>query len=483
MGKAKKRSKGSSGGDSGGATTTWDSAHHSLRQEQQANKRYKKQQQRQEEGEGEGEGKQPVKEDKHQVKEERRFKLTAKLTHDSREKREGAKLRLNITKTQREIETLRERLRKWDNAEEQERLDEEERKRKEPPKKKGRLGPESWKLKGAARPAWMVNEFDVRYECPHLKAHEKAREKAKRVQNLLILYKGKFGQQFADNDLSYPYRRQLLALLMQYGLLNKEAKKYKTARTALLECLDLDGIQHPITNARCHLMRLYLQVNRPQSVHELWNTRLSAAGNQETSVWVLYSVALVEYIRWNDFGESTRQQAEQALLRAFAGNPLCAYYLAFADFFHQYMEYTDDIEDADDPLGQAIEYCHDEQMGMWMGTEGALQWVQDTLLRAKADFDWNRRLEMIEAEQKANGEDDQNGEEEDEEESQEDQADLLMFVGMFRTTMEMLEANGSLARVPPAIVEDAKDNNQQSEGQEKKDQESEEGEGSPDDSD
>ncbi|CAB9530133.1 expressed unknown protein [Seminavis robusta] len=479
MGKNKKRSKGSSGGDSSsGATTTWDSAHHALRQEQQANKRHKKQQQRQEGEEGEGQ----VKEDKHQVKEERRFKLTAKLTHDSRVKREGAKLRLNITKTQREIETLRERLRKWDNAEEQERRDEEERKRKEPPKKKGRLGPESWKLKGAARPAWMVNEFDVRYECPHLKAHEEAREKAKRVQNLLVLYKGKFGQQFTDDDLSYPYRRQLLALLMQYGLLNKEASKFKTARTALLECLDLDGIQHPITNARCHFMRLYLQVNRPQSVHELWNTRLSAAGKQETSVWVLYSVALVEYIRWNDFGESTRQQAEQALLRAFDGNPLCAYYLAFSDFFHQYMEYTDDIEDAGDLPGQAIEYCHDEQMGMWMGTEGALQWVQDTLLRAKTDFDWNRHLEMIETEHKGNGQGDQNGEDEGEEESQEDQADLLMFVGMFRTTMEMLEANGSLLRVSPAIVEDAKDN-KQPEGQQEKDHQSEEGEGSPDDSD
>jgi hypothetical protein len=482
MAKTKNRKKRSSGGGDAGATTVWDSADHAVRQEHQANKKARKL-----------EGKAAA--TTVEIKQDRRSRLTAKLTRGSREKREASKLRLNITKTQREIEKLRQRLKQWDNVHEAKLLEEEEAKKRadaaaEPKKKRGRLGPESWKLKGPARPAWLVNEFDVRYVCPHQKAHDDHNEKTKRIRNLVVIYKGSFGQQHKDDhdsQSSYLHRRQFLALLMQFGLLNMEANKYKTARLAFLECLDLDGVHQPITDARCHLMRLYLQANRPQSVQQLWTCRLAPVAKEERSVWVLYSVALVAYLRWHEFREITRHDAETALIRAFRGNVLCAYYLAFSKFFHEHMEYTDEIEHASDdkPLEEAIEYCSSEQMGMWLGSEGALEWVQATLLRilqgqtlfvgddiTKADLDWKDKLQAIEREHKAlkdrahdqDDGDQSDGDNSDSDDSEdEEEVDVLMFANMYRTTMEMLEANGSLLQVPPTIADE--DDTKESESQ------------------
>ena len=449
---------GGGGGDGGGSsgansTTTWDKTDQIVRLHRRADKKAKKQRRQEERLEQQQQQQQQTNNEqppllslsrkiieKQQKKEERRHRLTEKLTHDSKDKREASKLRLNITKVQRDIAKLRPRLEQWDEVGEKQMLEKQQAAASAPPKKKGRLGPESWKLKGAARPAYLVNEMDVRYVCPHQKAHKEANAKAKRVINLLALYKGKFGQEnlhqrssnsIEQPDLSYPHRREFLALLMQNGLLNLEAKKYKSARLAFLECLELDGVERPITDARCYLMRLYLQVNRPQSVYQLWTTRLSSppalqdgstTGNQqqqqerdnkETSVWVLYSVALVEFIRWQHFEEGSRREAELALVRAMQGNILCAYYLAFEETFHEHMEYTDEIEHAENPLEETIEYCDSEQMGMWIGTDGALEWLQTTLLRglhgqkiaggalSMLDLEWVPKLLAIEDECKA----------------------------------------------------------------------------------
>ena len=528
---------GTTGGDSGGPTSVWGGADHAMRLEHQASKKARKREkQRQEQEQATATTAATVEPStttivKQERKLERRHKLTFKLTHDSQEKREASKLRLNITKVERDIQRLRPRLERWDDVEEKERLEkeaEEERKRQEgPQKKKGRLGPETWKLKGAARPAWQVCEFDVRYECPHQKAHDNSKEKAKRVRNLPALYKGKFGQDFGNQeDLSYPQRRQFLALLMQWGLLTMEAKKYKTARLAFLECLDLDGVVNPITDARCHLMRLYLEVNRPQSVYQLWTTRLAPAleknkhNYKETSAVVLYSVALVEYIRWKDFGEGSRKQAEASLARAFCGNILCGYYVAFCEFFHQHMEYTDEIDQAEhtghNALADAIEYCDSEQMGMWMGTDGAVEWVQETLLRglhgqqlaggslSLADLEWSPTLIRVEEEFKAQQQQQQQQQEEEENEEDREQSqdgtedgsggedsskgddndddddnneedddnhhvDILMYAGMYKTTMEMLYESGALSKIPPTIVEEELGSIEEEEGGEESD--------------
>lgn len=114
-----------------------------------------------------------------------RERRAAALARGSKVQSDLHKLRLHIVKTGREVDKLRERLRTWDDVEEAEREKnrrEEERKSQEQQDEtstKGRKGPESWKLRGAARPAWEVCDFDTRYVDPHVKAHEDAHKKAK----------------------------------------------------------------------------------------------------------------------------------------------------------------------------------------------------------------------------------------------------------------------------------------------------------------
>ena len=435
------------------------------------------------------------------------YKRTA-LSHDTADKIDAGKLRLHITKTKRVVETERERLRAWDDVEERKRAAEEERKRREEaeraeaelaggggnPKKKrkGRAGPETWKLRGAARPAWEVYDFDTRYVDPHLKEHEEARARAARVRNLLSLYRGRFGEMKNDEEdddangsstTDYPpqpYCRNFLALLMQLGHLCVEAKKFKMAREAFLEVMELEGTGADsvvVTTARSRLMRMYLETNRPESARRLWE-RLP----HDNSAWLRYSAALIEYVSWRLLEEegSSRSSAEDLLCMAIAASPFCAYNIAFRGTFERVMEYGDELEDEDPgSLQEAIEYTHSEQMGSWLGTEGAAEWIQGVVLRllnggrsainsdvaeeARTQLQsWEALLARIEKDFEATEKDnkieetggtvdDDRSEEEDNDTSSEDynpeEADLLMYTGMFRTAMDMLTDAGELLRV------------------------------------
>jgi hypothetical protein len=55
--------------------------------------------------------------------------------------------------------------------------------------------------------------------------------------------------------------------------------------------MDLDSLEKPITLARCHLMRLYLDADRPESVQRL----LERLPKNDKSVWIQYSRVLMEY--------------------------------------------------------------------------------------------------------------------------------------------------------------------------------------------
>jgi hypothetical protein len=415
---------------------------------------------------------------------EERERRSALLTRDSKEKRDGGKLRLHIRLVQRRLEKLKDRLEVWDEAEERRLADldrmEEERKQREeldggPPtkKKRGRLGPETWKLKGAARPAWQVYDFDTRYVDPNVKAHEAAKEKMARCRNVLILCKGRFGSE-DDSSVPQPQCREYLSLLMQLGNLSMQAKQLKAARKAFLDCMELDSAERPITPARCQLMRLCMEANKPESARRLWE-RLPP---NDPAVWIRYSAALVEFVSWRILQEegSTRESAEGLLASAIRTNIFCAFYLAFCETFDGVMDYTDEIEDADDdsPLEQAIEYCNSEQMGSWKGTDGALEWVKSALLRVinggsldgtkltSDELDWRRPLAAIrQAHSRATQGDDPHfssaeaevdncndatikNVEDDDEDEVDSVVDVAMFAGMFETAMEMLEASGSL---------------------------------------
>lgn len=416
------------------------------------------------------------------------------LSHDNFEKRQEGRLRLHISKTKREVDALRKRLEAWDDLSEREafkkqREDEEKKRKREEEesapdfkrKRKGRLGPETWKLRGAARPAWEVYDFDTRYVDPHVKAHQEALERAKRSINAFHVCKGIFGKEFDDegNEISHsPLMietcRKFLALSMQLALLSLEAKKYKTAREILLEIIQLEGTTtlHPITNARCRLMRMYLDANRPDSARRLWEK----LPPNYSSVWIRYSAALLEFVSWKILKEegSTQESAEALLVTAIRANIYCAYYIAFFETFQQVMEYTDEVEDAaDGTLEQAIEYCNSEEMGNWIGTEGAVSWIKNFIIKVlnskecgvshlkKEDLEWEEKLISLEREF-----DEENGKtrqdptrdhqismveqprEHDSDEdvtSQHSEVDLLMYIGMFRTGMDMLSDAGEFA--------------------------------------
>jgi len=398
------------------------------------------------------------------------YQRSQRLTHNTDEKKERTKLKLHITKISRQIEQLRQRLQQWDDVTEaaikKKREEEEERQRQlalEPPKKKKkRPGPETWKLRGAARPAWEVYDFDVRYEDPHLKAHEDAKARAKRSRNLLLTAKGQFASQ---TEVPQPECRTFLSLLMQLGLLHEQANQIKSARSTFLEILELDSPTNPITCARGHLMRIYLKANRPASAQRLWERFPN-----DHNVWIRYSQALVEYQKYlkntNNKEEeqeqesppssSEEEQAIKALLHAIRCNMYCAYYLAFGtEVFDNVMEYVEEIEDAteEEPLELAIEYCNSEQRQYWEETDGAIEWLRSHLLKeedgkdiivrddcwlSEDELDWKELLQdMEEAAQVAQAKEEEEGRETNEDDLEE--VDVLMYAGMFRTAMEMVQ--------------------------------------------
>ncbi len=446
---------------------------------------------------------QKAKNERKNEKKRRGVERSIHLSHDSYEKKQEAKLKLHISKTRRELEELRGRLSKWDEVEEQarnKREAEEESKRRlllleneasasdsTKKKRKKRKGPEAWTLKGAARPAWEVYDFDTRYVDPHAKAHEEARQKAQRVVNAFQYCKGMFGsysveEKDADgggdgkknkvSQLLAQTCRSFLSLSMQSALLNMEAKKFARARELFLEIIELEGISsiNPITNARCRLMRMYIEANRPNSARRLWE-RLPT---NYSSVWIRYSAALLEFVSWKILGEdgSSMETARTMLAHAVRSNVFCAYYIAFHETFEKVMEYTNDVEDAEDgTLEQAIEYCNSEQMGSWIGTEGAVEFVKSAIIEVlnsepeknvyhfdASDLQWEEKIAKIEMEsddtmlQVEKEEDDQ--EEDDQEEDDQENAeepDVLMFAGMFRVAMDMISDAGGLAIVQKKV--------------------------------
>lgn len=411
------------------------------------------------------------------------------LSHETKEKRDDLKLKLHITRVSRELAALKSRLEAWDPVEEKKRKQEEEERQRqaaaEPATKKRRANvprPETWKLKGAARPAWEVYDFDTRYVDPHIQAHERAKEKACRSVNVLAVHKGKLATEGPEPA------REYLALLMQLGYLNDDARKYKSARAAWRECIELEG-PNPITTARESLMRMYLKVKRMDDA-----LALGESLPDDTSVWIRYSLALVAY------GKNHTQAADY-MRKAVQANPLCAYYLAFLDVFDSVMEHTDDLDDSDNEpessLEEAIEYCTSGQEQVWQesGADVKLREIllntirgQDKSLSA-SDVDWSDRLLKIESElarrqqkletedndgsdsaetmpvkteeqsterdgddkqalksDEASDDDEQDAVDTDDE--QEEPVDVAMYIQMFRTAMEMVEADGHAVAMP-----------------------------------
>jgi hypothetical protein len=385
------------------------------------------------------------------------------LSHYTRDNHNSIKLKLHITKTQREIENLRKRLKQWDPVEEAEikrkrLVDEEKRLRQDdgepqPQKRRGRKGPETWKLKGAARPASEIYDFDTRYVDPHMKAHKQAEQKVSRSLNVLAeQYHATFLEKTGQVGRGY------LGLLMQLGHLSLEKKQFKTSRACFLEVMQLEGCE-PITTARDSLMRMYMQLGRTEAA-----VRLGERLQDDTSVWIRYSHALAVHLQRVELGGTTTNV--DCLVSAVRANPFCAFYLAFNDVFSRVMEYTEDLEDTEDvpqsSLEEAIEYCSSGAAKAWEES-GAASVVRTLLSQASrgsneqlkpADVEWSERLDKIEADFDSRhncSEGDEHKDVEDGESSAEDEEafapDVKMYAGMFRTAMEMLQESGQMTAI------------------------------------
>ena len=549
------------------------------------------------------------------------------LAHDNYDQIDSSKLRLATAQIQRKVDALKERLESWDPIDEAKlaeqdqyqyedkssidykmkldaanrTLDRESRqsaqaeynilyakhgvnsstnRRKANLKKKPRSGPESWKLRGAARPAWEVYDFDTRYVDVHLKARDEANEKARRSRNVMHLCRGRFAMDGEANDVivigdagderemnggndnetatttttanngnskkqnqqqnqqqqsqlqfppPQPLCRQYLSLLTQLGSLHLHRKNYSSARKSFLTAIDLEGAHHPhsITNARYQLMNMYLSTNRPTSARKLWNT-LQA----DNSAWVKYSAALIEYVSWNLLQESgsTGETAERYLCEAIQGNVYVAYFLAWPETLERAMEYTEEVVERGSGCGksgsvlEAIEYgcCHylvagegggngsrgggekgeeeedamDRGMGMWLQTEGSLDWVRSVLLKVMNNGSANdnvnnndkggeplllTKTDLLSWDSKLNKEEEEHERERDEkknekqqqwekqqrwssqqesdegvldndatsdDEDNEDEPDVVMYAGMFRTAMDWLQDGGEFLKEP-----------------------------------
>ena len=385
----------------------------------------------------------------------------AALTRDSQEQQDAHKLRLHIVKTEREIERLRQRLQAWDDVEEDERGNEKKKKRHPNTNKRNRrrkreerdqrLG--SYEELLVLRTKCTTLMFDMKINM--LKLIKKLVRKQRDLATFWYSTKAAWARK-----ATMVHRNQQVATFWHFscssGTCVCKRKSTRLARAAFIECMDLDGTEQPITPARCHLMRLYLEANRPESARRLWEKLPN-----DTSVWIRYSAALVEYVSWNLLKEegSTRESAEALLAKAIRANVFCAYYLAFSETFDTVMEYTDDIEEShEESLEEAIEYCCSEQRGAWTETEGSIEWLREAILRAlhggnvagltKADLEWENRLDhLVEAQENDEDTDDADNEEAE-------SHDLKMFAGMFITGMEMLQEAGAFTNtVPDPTVE------------------------------
>lgn len=386
---------------------------------------------------------------------------TSLLTHNTQEKRDAARLQLHITKVQREINDLKQRLSNWDPVREEQRKQDKLRKEQEtmtndtmedyaPPKKKrGRLGPESWKLRGAARPAWEVYDFDTRYVDPYVKDHEQAAAAVARSQNLLLRRPSPTNGQgiYMLHSVAPDEAREYLGLLMQLGYLCQEAKQYKTARAAFLECIELEGDDTldvstsitAVTSAREALMRMYLDLERHDAAY-----RLGERLKLDTSCVIRFTMAVVAMHLQKDDDIIT-----ELLVQAIKSNIFATYYLCYFDIFKSAIEFTDDLAECDDEpqstFEEALEYCSSKYAVLWKKTDGALLRLNSVLhsssgIISVSDLEWDNRLSQIESQYNSRRDGGETNIDDDTNDSSPPEGlDVAMFAGMYRTAMDMAQ--------------------------------------------
>ena len=176
-------------------------------------------------------------------------------------------------------------------------------------KRLNRFDPAKWKLKGAARPAVEIYDFDVNYVDPYMKvsgvsvricsysvrilfvsvlfrltltltlwAQEMEDHDAKngRLRNVFSESCGSLGNfgmvenMGVDSTSPQPICRDFLDALFVLGCVEYDNKRYKSARAAWKEGMELDmGMRDETMCCRFRLLRMYLECNKPESARRL----------------------------------------------------------------------------------------------------------------------------------------------------------------------------------------------------------------------
>ena len=372
--------------------------------------------------------------------------------HDTHHKKQQDRDRLNIALTRKTLQSLRPLLSPFDATVYSASLAKDALKQQQQTAhnslsqvqrriKARNLDPEKWELKGAARPASEVYDFDVNFVDVHVKALEDHKTSLARSVDLAVTRRGKF----SHADSPQPMCLDFLNALRDHATECVAAKKFKEARETYKEAIALDA-ESDVFGFRGRLISMFLECNKPDSIRRFVEDEASTSstGGTHRSGVVMYAYALIEYVSAHLLKEddSDAATARAALKAALKTNLYIGLYLAFYDTFTECVEYAEEVMFCEEGgVLEAVKFGSSQQsVAAWMETEGATDWLREEtitiLLGARGEkesewADWATRL----------GEASDDAGDKDAEKDEDDTlvGDVHMYAGMFLTAMEMVE--------------------------------------------
>ncbi|KAE9328715.1 hypothetical protein PF008_g16111 [Phytophthora fragariae] len=272
----------------------------------------------------------------------------------SKDKKQQNRQRMRVVQLQRSVDRKLQELRAFP-------------KNPPPPKPAARKGPKppsEWKLKGAARPAALLakiaageldecgNEFPEPIETFDLYAQ--------------VEEQGKLAEH-KDTKEYISLLKQLAAACCEAGMPDRGIKNYEL-------CMSLDKTDsfHSREGLACALV----DEGRGAEARVLIDEH-----KDEQSAVLAYCQVIIEYVSWEVLEEegSSEEVVQAAFRKAFALNPFMAVVIAYHETFFQVMEYVGEIKDAmRGSIEEAFVYAS-QNIGVWMDTVGAYQWIEKEL--------------------------------------------------------------------------------------------------------
>jgi hypothetical protein len=231
------------------------------------------------------------------------------------------------------------------------------------PRQPGRLGPETWKLRGAARP-WA--ELPENREGPAIE-DENGRAITPYVDGA-DKWNGLMGKFSAD-----PETREYLSVLFKFaeaccesGFTNQACEHYE-------EALRLD--KEDKMGARARMVSCLMDDGEAQRARGVIDA--DTTGNAAMQ----YHKAMIEFVAWsiNDEveGGACEELATAELKKAFDANPYFLVWVVHENVFNQVVEYVNEIKEWETQPGSVEEafVVAGRDGPLWAETDGALEWA------------------------------------------------------------------------------------------------------------